>query len=84
MLKARISRQNSNSSLDTPENVVVAQEGTKTMNVEEVGEGMSQRKVDLCRGLDGNLDKLDSLLDKAETAHYNMTDQRKQMNKFLK
>lgn len=81
MLKARISRQNSNSSLNASENVE-----TTGMKEEEgeVGEGMSQRKVDLCRGLDGNLDKLDSLLDKAETAHYNMSDQRKQMNKFLK
>lgn len=85
MLKAKIGRQGSNSSLNIPENAEVTAVPQESDVVEKSGTPeMSQRKADMCRGVDGNLEKLDSLIDKAEMAHYSMMDQRKQMNKFLK
>lgn len=84
MLKAKIGRQNSNSSLNITENaeateVVPPQNATVSPEMSS-----SQRRTDLCMAMDGNLEKLDSLIDKAEMAQYNMQDQRKQMEKFLK
>lgn len=84
MLKAKIGRRDSNSSINIPENVEVAAVSQEEEKSTREQPEMSQRKADLCRGLDGNLDKLDSLLNKAETAHYSMLDQRKQINQFLK
>lgn len=80
MLKAKIGRQNSNSSLNITENVEIVAEQPQKVAIEE----LSQRQEDLCRGIDGNLGKLDSLIDRAEMAHNSMYEQRKQMNKFLK
>lgn len=80
MLKAKIGRQNSNSSLNITENAEVApQNATASPEMSS-----SQRQSDLCMAMDGNLEKLDSLIDKAEMAQYNMHDQRKQMDRFLK
>lgn len=44
----------------------------------------SQRKSDLSKALDNHVDKLDSMLEKADNAHYSMQHQRKQMQSFLK
>lgn len=81
MIRSKIGRQNNNSksslSLDTDD--VPAAASVDKCSLDE----SSQRKSDLCRAMDGNIDKLDSLLDKAESAHYGMMEQRKEMNKFL-
>lgn len=47
------------------------------------GSENGQRKSDLSRALDNHVDKLDSMLEKAENAHYSMAHQNKQMKKFL-
>lgn len=44
----------------------------------------SQRKSDLAKALDRNSDKLDTMLEKADNAHYSMQYQRNQMQSFLK
>ncbi|KAI4454357.1 hypothetical protein MML48_9g00002403 [Holotrichia oblita] len=44
----------------------------------------SQRKSDLAKALDRNSDRLDTMLDKADNAHYSMQYQRSQMQSLLK
>lgn len=85
MLKAKIGgRRNSTASLDTQsENGEISNSSSPQRQSQNSGE-FTQRQTDLNRGIDGNLEKLDSLLDKAETAHYSMLDQRKRMEKMLK
>lgn len=82
MLKAKIGRQSSNSCENVAEAALEQQQSGG--DEEAAAVAMPQRKADLCAGIDGNLEKLDSLIDKAETAHYTMLEQRKQMDKFLK
>lgn len=60
------------------------QDGPKMSSGNSESEHPSQRKSDLNRALDNNVDRLDSLIDKAENAHYSMENQRKQMQSFLK
>lgn len=85
MLKAKIGgRRNSTASLDTQsENGEISNSSSPQRQSQNSAE-FTQRQTDLNRGIDGNLEKLDSLLDKAETAHYSMLDQRKRMEKMLK
>lgn len=42
-----------------------------------------QRKTDLAKALDNSVDKLDSMIYKAENAQYSMAHQNKQMKSFL-
>lgn len=85
MLRAKIGRQGSNSSLSIPENAEMpADVATSQRDDAEIPEAETQRRADVCRGIDGNLEKLDALIDKAEKAHDSMQTQRKQMDKFLK
>lgn len=49
--------------------------GTSTTN---------QRKTDLTKALDNHVDKLDSMLESADDAYHSMSQQNKQMKKFLK
>lgn len=81
MIKAKIGRNDSSNSLNTEQNTTeIVNPSSEQQNLTE----LSERQKDLCRGVDGNLEKLDSLIDKAEMAHNSMLEQRKQMNKFLK
>lgn len=50
---------------------------------EETLPQISDRKADLYNTMDGQVDKLDAMITKAENAHYSMEHQRKQMKKFL-
>lgn len=45
---------------------------------------MSQKKVDINQKIESHIDKLDSLINKAENAQFSMQHQTKQMKKFLK
>ncbi|KAF2900806.1 hypothetical protein ILUMI_05345 [Ignelater luminosus] len=51
----------------------------KPQNVEH----SDQRQSDLARALDNNVDRLDLLIEKAENCQYSMSQQNKQMKKFL-
>jgi len=46
--------------------------------------GVDPRQIDLGQKMGSHLDKLDSLISKAENAQYSMQHQTKQMRKFLK
>lgn len=46
--------------------------------------GVQPKQIDLDKKMGSHLDKLDSLITKAENAQYSMQHQTKQMKKFLK
>lgn len=46
--------------------------------------GVQPKQIDLSQKMGSHLDKLDSLISKAENAQYSMQHQTKQMKKFLK
>lgn len=48
------------------------------------GGGVQPKQLDLSQKMGSHLDKLDSLISKAENAQYSMQHQTKQMRKFLK
>lgn len=68
------------------DNAIANQDNEKSYEKDNIvsESNVPQRKQDLNDAMDNNLDKLDSLIDKAERAHYAMEDQRKQMKKVLK
>lgn len=47
-------------------------------------DGVQPKQLDLSQKMGSHLDKLDSLISKAENAQYSMQHQTKQMRKFLK
>lgn len=53
-------------------------------NNEEIASPENQRKSDLSKALDNHVDKLDAMLESADNAYHSMTQQNKQMKKFLK
>lgn len=50
----------------------------------EEGTSTNQRKTDLAKALDNHVDKLDAMLDSADNAYHSMSQQNKQMKRFLK
>jgi len=53
-------------------------------NADPASGGMQPKQFDLSQKMGSHLDKLDSLISKAENAQYSMQHQTKQMRKFLK
>lgn len=52
-------------------------------SVDEEATPGNYRKSDLAKALDNHVDKLDLLIEKAESCQYSMSEQNKQMKKFL-
>lgn len=62
---------------ENSKNPIVTEESSETLAI-------SPKKIDINEKMGSHLDKLDSLITKAENAQYSMQHQTKQMKKFLK
>lgn len=72
---------------ETPESTVdevMTVETSDDTAVDVADTGVEPKKLDLSQKMGSHLDKLDSLITKAENAQYSMQHQTKQMRKFLK
>lgn len=81
MLKTRVGYASSNESVNSTNGAAADQ---KTEEPPQEPSNLPQKKADLYDAVDNQMDKLDAMISKAETAHISMEQQRKQMNKFLK
>lgn len=59
-------------------------EGVETAGLGGAERAPPEGKSEVCSAVEGNIGKLDSLIDKADRAYFSMERQRKQMDKFLK
>jgi len=71
------------SMVDETMTVETSYETTDAAN-QPANSGIQPKQIDLSKKMGSHLDKLDSLITKAENAQYSMQHQTKQMRKFLK
>lgn len=69
---------------EKPDSTVDEVMTVETSDDTAVDSGVEPKKIDLSQKMGSHLDKLDSLITKAENAQYSMQHQTKQMRKFLK